>query len=296
MHNPDELLTWLELNLEVRQVLTNGEVNCICPFHQTTSSTKPDLWVNVEKAVFNCLSSSCGAKGSAQKLVVAVEGCSPEEAQRVLGRTSPEGLQKMLEQLQLFDKDPRSLDWPTINSYKRYHVWWQMRGIFPSVQDVFDLGYDVEQDAATIPYLDQDGQPHSMIRRFREPRAGMKYSYPVGFSREHAVFNLHRAVVGLPTVVVEGSIDCIKCAQNILNANLNVVALLGSHISDEQIERLRHLDLILMLDPDPAGKAGTEEIHKRFPRICKEVQWKNANQDPGSLNEDEFFDLIEGAR
>lgn len=295
MHNEDELATWIELHLDVRNVL-GSEYNVVCPFHQVPNTRKPDLWINVEKAVFNCLSTNCGVRGHVAKLIAAVDGCTPEEAIRTLGRPTAGSLAKMLDQLTIFDHvEQPSLTNETIARYAQPHSFWEDREINEACRKFFQLGFDHEKKAATIPYLDRDGLPHSMILRYVEPVGGMKYHYPHGFNKDQAVFGLNLAHPHWPTLVVEGSIDMIRTYQNLdlLGDKYNVVSIFGSKVSDAQLQMLRHLDLILMFDPDPAGVQGQIDFIRRCPRLCGQVAWGNVAADPGSIDAPDLRRLLD---
>ena len=90
-----------------------------------------------------------------------------------------------------------------------------------------------------------------------------KYRLPSNFTKSAVVWNLHRAREhterGL--VVVEGFFGAMKVHQA---GSPNVVALMGSSLSDQQEQLLlRHSDRIaLMFDADDAGTEGKRAIWK----------------------------------
>ena len=92
-----------------------------------------------------------------------------------------------------------------------------------------------------------------------------KYKLPAGFHKSHVVYNLHRAKElakekGL--IVVEGFFDCMRLHQA---GVFNVVALMGSSLSEEQeaastsMRWVRSGKIALMFDEDEAGDGGGSE-------------------------------------
>jgi len=92
-----------------------------------------------------------------------------------------------------------------------------------------------------------------------------EYRFPSGFHKSQVLFNLNRARQdrGRNVIIVEGFFDAVKVYQA---GHPNVVALMGSSLSDEQ-ERLlqKHFDhAVLMLDGDEAGQRATATISNRL--------------------------------
>jgi DNA primase len=96
-----------------------------------------------------------------------------------------------------------------------------------------------------------------------------KYKLPTGFHKSLVVYNLHRAMdhakdQGL--IVVEGFFDCMRLYQAGIP---NVVALMGSSLSDEQEALIVAAvgpqgKVALMFDEDEAGWKGREEALSRL--------------------------------
>src|SRR5688500_11166227 len=99
--------------------------------------------------------------------------------------------------------------------------------------------------------------------RNRTTEKSGKYKLPPGFHKSLVVFNLHGArdyATDSGLIVVEGFFDCLKVWQA---GMLNVVALMGSTMSDEQEELIVAAvgpggRVTLMFDEDEAGWKGRE--------------------------------------
>lgn len=283
-HNRQQLEVWLEANCDVRNQ-GKDEWNLVCPFHQSADTSRPDMWVNVEKGVFNCLSSSCAARGSAAELVRRLQGGSWEDARRQLGRPGGEALSRLLDALHAPVEASLSLSWDLIQAHRSANYWAIQRGLLTETQDHFHLGYDFERDHALIPYLDEMREPVGFIRRqmIGHPR----YLYPTGFSLEQSVYHLYDCNPQEPLIVVEGSVDCM----NVWQAGFrNVVALLGSQIPPQKARMFRHYQVISFLDADPAGVKGTWDLRASMGRIIQRVNYPESllGSDPGSLTSEQI--------
>lgn len=283
-HNRQQLEVWLEQNLDVRNE-GKDEWNVVCPFHQSSDTTRPDMWVNVELGLYNCLSSSCQARGTAADLVRRYQGGTWEDARRALGRPGVEALGKLLGALRAPVEAPLSLSWDLIHAHRSNFYWQIERGIGPHAQEHFLLGFDHERNQALLPYLNERREPVGFIRRqlVGHPR----YLYPTGFHLEQSVYHLYDCKPNRPLIVVEGAVDCIK----VWEAGFpNVVALLGSQIPIEKARLFRHYQIVSFLDADPAGVKGTWELRRAVGRIIHRVVYPEhlLGKDPGSLLPEEI--------
>jgi DNA primase len=121
-----------------------------------------------------------------------------------------------------------------------------------------------------------------------------KYKLPTGFKKSHVLHNLNRATEhahkGL--IVVEGFFDAMKVHQA---GFPNVVALIGSTVSEQQEKLLRESTdrLTLMFDGDDAGAKCLREFYAKLRRtmFLKEVHLEDGEQ-PDSLTEDRIRELL----
>lgn len=286
-HNRAQLEVWLEENLDVRNH-GRDEINCVCPFHQSSDTRRPDLYVNVEKGVYHCLSTSCGAKGTVTDLVRRLTGGTWEASRRAIGRPGVEALGKMLGALRPLPVAPLSLSWEEIQA-RRSSRYWQDRGISLEAQEHFWLGFDFERDQALIPYLDEHREPRCFLRR--QMVGHPKYLYPDSFDLEHSIYHLYGCDPRKSLIVVEGSIDAIRVWEAGYH---NVVALLGSNFGPEKGQMIRHFRIISFLDADPAGVAGTWKLKDAVGRLIQRVNYPEEllGKDPGSLSNGEIHECL----
>lgn len=101
----------------------------------------------------------------------------------------------------------------------------------------------------------------------RSPKSCHGAKFPAGFRKSAVLFNYHRAAgrSGRRGVVVEGFFDCMRVHQA---GFCSVVALMGAALSQQQAGLLagRPVEIVLMLDGDPAGQAGACDAASRLAR------------------------------
>jgi DNA primase len=133
------------------------------------------------------------------------------------------------------------------------------------------------------------------------PEGEGKYKLPVGFHKSLVVYNLHRAKdyakeSGL--IIVEGFFDCMR-----LHAAgfPNVVALMGSSMSEAQEERIVETvgpegKVTLMLDEDEAGWKGREEALSRLSTrvYVKVIGLGEEDRQPDSLGTEDLTRMMRG--
>lgn len=99
-------------------------------------------------------------------------------------------------------------------------------------------------------------------------------------------------------VLVEGAVDVLKVWQ----LGWNVVALLGSHLSNNQIDKVVGLlpkngRVIMMMDGDKAGRTCAKEAGSLLvERVPVMVATLSDGMDPGAAPQDEINDAIESAK
>ena len=282
-----------------------------CPIHGGTG--KASFNVDVGKNVFNCFS-KCGG-GNVLDLVMKVEGIEIREAgekiadwfglsferngQAGKGRNSA----KVSEKTELAadhqadgDKINPPLERP-LQNLNPDHRYLTERGLtLPTIQR-FGVGYcsrGMMRGRIAIEIHNVTGDIVAYAgRAITEELAKEKgkYKLPANFKKSHEVYNLHRVYDCFPTrkenagglIVVEGFFDAMKVDQA---GFYNVVALMGSTLSEEQAELLvKHTDrLALMFDGDEAGYNCLREFYKKLRKrlYLKEIHLEDGEQ-PDSL-------------
>lgn len=192
------------------------------------------------------------------------------------------------------------------------HPYLGYRGLSATTIAEFGLGFCAKGTMAgriAIPIHNEEGQLVAYAGRWpgelpKEDEMGdtPKYRFPAGFKKSQELFNLHRALrdpSDRPLVLVEGFFGCMHLWQIGLR---RVVALMGSSLSQAQEELLvRHTDsysqVMVMLDEDPAGRAGRENIAQRlslklFVRVFSFLG-KGEGAQPESLSDEDLMELLE---
>lgn len=295
--DPDLLAQWAESELDVRS-RHGDELVCVCPFHQDAGTNKPDLYLNVRKGVFVCMSTACGERGTAFELVAKFTGIPVEVVASEIslgGRRRVQAIRERLAEARRsqHEEEP-SISQARIDALRSNQYWGDVRCLTPATCDAFELGFDHDRQSAVIPYRDRNGVARYLIRRSVTATSGPRYLYPKGFPLRSAIFNLHRVDPRREVVIVEGSVDAMKVWQA---GHTNVVALLGSGVFDPQLQALRHLRVVTFFDRDAAGAAATRRMVAHHARIFRIARYPSASEakDPDGLSDQEILTAIERA-
>ena len=178
------------------------------------------------------------------------------------------------------------------------HPYVEGRGITPTTARALGIGYyggpGIMQGRVVIPIHNKANQLVAYAGRSiqgDEP----KYRFPPGFHKSQELFSFHRArhSGSDSVIIVEGFFDAAKVWQA---GYRNVVALMGSSLSDAQAGLLLHFRSgLLMLDGDSAGQGGTEVIRKRLTGAMDvEVIHLKPGVQPDQLEPREINDLLTG--
>ena len=149
-------------------------------------------------------------------------------------------------------------------------------------------GYDKFINRIMIPISDADGFVVGYTGRIYDNSDQAKYintKETIIYKKGHILFNFHNAKKYVrdagSLIVVEGNMDAIRLYASGIK---NVIALMGTTITKEQIEIIKKLRIpvILMLDNDSAGEMATLNISKELNKNgidVKVVRLSNA-KDP----------------
>jgi DNA primase len=240
-----------------------------CPIH---SGRRDDSFrASFSKNAFQCF--GCQARGNVLDFVAAMEGCSIREAALRLqgwfdiGATrslAKAGNQELVRKKERFNPPLRF----ALTGVNPGHEYLLQRGIDRLTALHFGVGLYSGPGLLSGRIVIPIGNGRGEIVAYAGRALGgslPKYKLPAGFRKSLELFNLHRAVAtGSKTIiVVEGYFDCVRVHQ----AGLPwVVALMGSSLSAEQESALHQnfQHIILMLDGDGAGRAGSRAIMARF--------------------------------
>lgn len=202
------------------------------------------------------------------------------------------------------------------------------RGITISTAKTWELGVDEYNNRATFTLRDHLGRLGLVIGRDTSGRSRVKYSNYVldqknkrmvpfidhdreidfvSPTKSHFMYGEHKASIVSngesdricdDLIVVEGAIDVLKVWQY----GYNVVAVLGSHPSDIQIEKMvmitpNNKRIIVMADGDDAGKKLTAAIGEKMgSRIPVFEALLGDGRDPGESTIEEVSSAINSAK
>ncbi len=295
-----------------------------CPFHEGHSNTA--FSVDVERGMYYC-HGGCGG-GNLFDLVALAEGIEADNrrdairpaaekiaawfgiehsrgtAQRTRGKSrrrsgpkaAPAGTVRPVLSKQplapvLIEKIQKNCD-PD-------HEYLWKRGLTVETAREFGVAYckkGTMRGRCVVPLHNPDGECVGFIGRATEEDTDPRYKLPKYFSRKDFVFNVHRAKEHAErgVVIVEGVFDAMRCHQAGFQ---NVIALLGSSLSDEQIAILSGITdrFTLLLDGDEAGRTATREcVRKLWDRklFVRSVKLEDG-ADPDTLSPETLDELLQ---
>jgi DNA primase len=162
----------------------------------------------------------------------------------------------------------------TLQNLDPAHPYLTERGLIQETIAEFGLGFcskGILAGRIAIPIHNRSGELVANAGRWPgdPPDGKEKYRLPGGFKKSLELFNAHRAFAeppDLPLVIVEGYFDVLHLWQHGFR---RVVALMGCSLSSQQEALIREQVppsgcIVLMLDGDPAGQAGRQQIAPRL--------------------------------
>jgi DNA primase len=291
-----------------------------CPIHH--GEDKDTFKANVQKNVFQCFLPACKAKGNVLDFVAAMEKTSIRDAalklrdwfslpQEPHGSSSQD--QHATEaanaapapETALVTSEPNKPLAFQLKGIDPTHPYLRNRGITSETANRFGVGYFPGRGSITgrvvIPIHNQAGDLVAYVGRAIDD-SEPKYKFPAGFHKSQELFNLHRVLLdgqaeleqegSLAMVyLVEGCFDCMKLDQ----AGYPAVGLMGCSLSKPQEELLsKYFEaVVILLDGDEAGRAGSEEISNRLKhRLFVRVVALEPGQQPDMLSTEELEQLL----
>lgn len=251
-----------------------------CPIHgEVPGSSKPSLCINVETGAWICFA-GCGGGGIKQFLSIHGEtdhtikdktkNITVTKPKKKKNAPQTEFLPKAL--LGLFFNKPIELE---------------LAGFDEDVLLYHDIGYDTDRNRITYPVFTREGELIAVVGRRPTSEFGKyvpyterellslgveyvpKYEKGQVFWREDKFFDTNschdRAE---PVIIVEG----FKAALWLVQAGYNnVMALMGTHVTDTHLATLRDLGktVILCLDGDVPGIKSTVKSCYKLNEHCK---------------------------
>lgn len=277
---------FLAHQLNISGLLRGQEIRASCPFHE---DSHPSFSLNTSNGLWIC-HTGCGY-GDFYLLVERVLGCGPMEAREWIQNNGfGQSLESLIPEFQnlISPKEvslcPDSEEW--LKYFQGLHndtmpEWFLSRGFSWETINHWNIRYDPIQDSVTIPIYYEKQLVGTVTRNTQKQP---KYENSHNLPRNNILWGeISRSKNDI--IICEGALDNLWLWQN----EYNSIGLLGTYISQKQIELLRKLsfgEIILALDNDEAGKHGTEEAIKILVRNgwilpqIKQLKFPTGIKDP----------------
>lgn len=225
--------------------MSNGQIRMMCPFRENhkDGSGQMSFFVNPEINGYHCF--SCHEHGNLIRLLTTRFKVNYFEAVGLVRLTDYK-----VERAD-FDLD---LAWDVKQPPEEF----LSRGISEETLEHFRIG-TTSDGRMVIPYYKDFSNPTDLLgyqtREYRDDLRIVRNSK--SFDRDGYLYNYSPKEFSY-TVLVEGQSDVLRLYQ----FGYNATALMGSHISDTQVEMLSKFDKVyLALDNDLPGRRATEEVY-----------------------------------
>lgn len=281
--------------------IITSEFNISCPFHDDSN---PSMMIKLSNGTFYCF--GCGLYGNAYDFVkfvqpelsdlqvcVVLEKILRSDKVVNLGirykkKQSKSDVSLMLEEAEDYYYGLNRIDWTTQLSEDQRKVFEYMHERGFTKQDLNFAGCKVSCNVAypiLFPILDNGkfrGYVGRTMRKSVEKKR--KYLYNEGFRKRDTLCGTYEEK-SIP-VLCEGFLDYLSVKTK--GRLKNVVAVLGWHISDLQIEKLYEKKIKKVIcaldnpDVDKAGEKGLKLLEKHFEVIP--FPYPVGVKDPGEMN------------
>lgn len=192
------------------------------------------------------------------------------------------------------------LDTTLWDNYKRkYHKYFEDRGITLDTCKDFESGYDKDKKRVMLPVYDKDNVLRGAVGRAILPTIEPKYLNYWEFNKGKYLMGEHLIHKNNILIITEGMFDLLKGYQYLKENNMldtySIVALMGARLTDIQAITIVKLagEVVLFLDNDDVGKDNTKHISTLLSKsiMVTGVNWsvlKTKKKDLGELSYDEF--------
>jgi len=278
-----------------------------CPIHD--GSNPSQFSVSLQRNAFHCFSAHCGAQGNVLDFVALKEDISVREAALKIqnwfnletGKDPPQEKEEPDHpSAEKAEKDAQNQPLTfRLKNLEPDHPYLETRSLTEETIDYFGLGYcsrGMMKGRIVIPIHNARRELVAYAGRTVEEvsEENPKYRLPPNFKKTLVVFNLHQ-VQRTHVVLVEGFFDVFTLWQAGI---LNVAALIGSSMSDEQEALIlslvgNHGRVTLMFDGDDSGRQCTREVTKRLiQKVYVKVVALKEGEQPDMLCEEEIKRLL----
>jgi len=287
----------------------NNLVGC-CPIH--TGSNTRQFSVNLERNIYNCFG-DCQSGGNVLDFVSRMEEIPLRDAALMVKDWFSGNLPKDSEIKKEQKPKPKEKDEKkdqvnppltfTLKHVKDKHKFFDERSILPATIKHFGLGHalrGIMKDRIVIPIHNEADELVAYCGRAvneKQIEKDGKYKLPPNFVKSAVVYNLNRQQKEADRLIlVESFLSVFNLYQHGIS---NVVALMGSQISDKQAQLIiKHLGpdgkAALLFDADEAGRKCTIECLKKLSlRIyVKAINIRPYAKKPHELNSAQIKEIF----
>lgn len=285
----------------------DNDIMVTCPFHKNGMESKPSMGISRDEVERNgkkypagtvhCY--SCGYTANLTKLVADVKDIDRLKALRYLldnysgGSGSVRNLEISVDRDEK-EKVKKVIDKNIAIEYNKNRCsvsdeYLRRRKIL-DVADDFLIGYNEEHNSITVPVFDRQGEVVMIKERSIE---GKRFFNTSGSNKAGVIFGLYQCMQGYNgerVWVCESEIDALT----LWSWGEKAIAIMGSHISSQQIKELEKSavrDLIDGMDRDKAGRNGWRKMKDLIiPKGFRmwNSRWDSDKKDINELTYQEF--------
>jgi DNA primase len=263
-----------------------------CPLHAGDNQTA--FRVHLGRGLWRCFT-ACGG-GDTVDLIRKIQRCSYSEAARHLQRIAASSSPKSPQPVSPFSPSDKQAFTPFTRSLALNpgcHFLQHIKAISPATAARFEAGTSRSstflKNTVAVRLHDMLGNPLGYCGRRCDPNEALrfgKWRFPKNFPKAQVLYNAHRACRFQNQGIV--LVECPWAVMRIAQAGFpNAVALLGTSLSQIQINWLANANFILlMLDGDPAGHRAASSIINTLGASSKVLQHRLLdNMEPEDLSE-----------
>lgn len=288
------------------------DIQIQCPYHADGKERRPSAGIRKSDGKFHCF-----ACGETHELTEVISFCFGKRDD-MLGAFGWKWLCKNFATISIEERKPIELDVSRnksqtaktyvaeeeLDKYRFYHEYWATRGIVDDeIIELFDLGYDQEQDAITFPVRDETGgclfvaRRNTKFKRFNYPKDAEKPLYGLYELQTYKSMLSAEKCEKLKenasqVILCESMIDCILLWQ----AGYQALALngVGSESQYKQLNKLTIRKLILATDNDTAGEKARRVLRQKIRnKLITEILFPEGIKDIGECSAPQIEHILE---
>ena len=321
-----ELISQLRANnIQLIQKYKDGptHIQICCPYHANGMERRPSAGLRKEDGVFHCF--ACNEVHTLQEVISYCFGYTDD----IVGKFGWNWLLKNFATVQIEERKDVQIDCSRNNSsvwnmgsvvhekfvteeeldkYRYIHPYMYKRGLTDEIIELFDIGFDSNNDCITFPIRDIEGNVLFVARRSVHSKF---FHYPNGVEKPlYGLYELYKDSytglknskthsLGVPysfpkeVIVCESMLDALS----FWTIGKYAVALngLGNELQFKQLRELPCRKIILATDMDERGLAARKRIRQNMQntKIITEYYFPKGRKDANECTKEELLQLNE---